>query len=110
MAREFGLARKTIDKMLRYSVPPGYQRHKPIKRPKLGPWQGVIDAILSDDKLRPTKQRHTAKRIFERLRAEHDYTGGYPLPTFRERYVNRILWMMVCRASGVAEGCLQEKS
>ena len=37
VAREFVLARKTIDKMLQYSVPPGYQRHKPIKRPKLGP-------------------------------------------------------------------------
>jgi transposase len=79
VALEFGLARKTIDKMLRYSVPPGYQRQKPIKRPKLGPWQGVIDAILADDKLRPAKQRHTAKRIFERLRAEHDYTGGYTI-------------------------------
>jgi len=34
-AREFGLARKTVHKMLEYSAPPGYQRQKPIKRPKL---------------------------------------------------------------------------
>ena len=74
VAREFGLARKTVSKMLEYSVPPGYQRQKPVRRPKLGPWQGVIDAILEDDKQRPRKQRHTAKRIFERLRAEHGYT------------------------------------
>ena len=66
-AREFGLARKTVSKMLEYSLPPGYQRQKPVRRPKLGPWQGVIDAILEDDKQRPRKQRHTAKRIFERL-------------------------------------------
>ena len=79
VAREFGLARKTVSKMLEYSVPPGYQRQKPVKRPKLGPWQGVIDAILEDDKQRPRKQRHTAKRIFERLRAEHGYTGGYTI-------------------------------
>jgi len=39
-AREFGLARKTIRKMLAYSVPPGYERKKPVKRPKLGPWLG----------------------------------------------------------------------
>ena len=78
-AREFGLARKTVSKMLEYSVPPGYQRQKPVRRPKLGPWQGVIDAILEDDKQRPRKQRHTAKRIFERLRAEHGYTGGYTI-------------------------------
>jgi transposase len=60
VAREFGLARKTVGKMLEYALPPGYQRQKPIKRPKLGPWQGVIDTILVDDKARPPKQRHTA--------------------------------------------------
>jgi transposase len=79
VAREFGLARKTVRKMLEYSAPPGYQRQKPVRRPKLGPWQGVIDAILEDDKQRPRKQRHTAKRIFERLRAEHSYGGGYTI-------------------------------
>ena len=79
VAREFGLARKTVGKMLEYALPPGYQRQKPIRRPKLGPWQGVIDAILTDDKVRPVKQRHTAKRIFERLRAEYEYTGGYTI-------------------------------
>jgi len=68
VAREFGLARKTVRKMLAYSVPPGYQRQQPVRRPKLGPWLGVIDAILKDDKTRPAKQRHTAKRIFERLK------------------------------------------
>jgi transposase len=65
--------------MLQYAVPPGYQRQQPIKRPKLGPWLGVIDAILEDDKLRPAKQRHTAKQIFERLREEHGFTGGYTI-------------------------------
>jgi len=78
-AREFGLARKTVSKMLEYSLPPGYRRQLPVRRPKLGPWQGAIDAILEDDKQRPRKQRHTAKRIFERLRAEHGYTGGYTI-------------------------------
>src|SRR5271170_100718 len=59
VAREFGISRKTIQKMLRYAVPPGYQRLQPVKRPKLGPWVGVIDAILEDDRHRPVKQRHT---------------------------------------------------
>ena len=49
-AREFGLSRKTIRKMLAYSEPPGYERKKPVQRPKLGPWLGVIDQILVDDK------------------------------------------------------------
>ena len=79
VAREFGLARKTVGKMLAYSLPPGYQRQKPVRRPKLGPWQGVIDAILESDKIQPRKQRHTARRIFERLGAEHGYTGGYTI-------------------------------
>jgi len=65
--------------MLQYAVPPGYQRQQPIRRPKLGPWIGVIDAILDDDKQRPAKQRHTAKRIFDRLREEHGFTGGYTI-------------------------------
>jgi transposase len=65
--------------MLQFAVPPGYQRQQPIRRPKLGPWLGVIDAILEDDKQRPAKQRHTAKRIFERLREEHGFTGGYTI-------------------------------
>ena len=76
VAREFGLARKTIGKMLEYSLPPGYRRLKLVRRPKLGPWQGVIDSILEGGKQRPRKQRHTAKRTFERLRAEYKFTGG----------------------------------
>ncbi len=79
VAREFGLSRETVRKMLQYAVPPGYQRQQPIRRPKLGPWLGVIDAILDDDKQRPAKQRHTAKRIFDRLKDEHGFTGGYTI-------------------------------
>ena len=79
VAHEFGLARETVRKMLRHSVPPGYRRQQPVRRPKLGPWLGVIDAILEEDKTKPAKQRHTAKRIFDRLRAEHGFTGGYTI-------------------------------
>ncbi len=59
VAREFGISRKTIQKMLRYAVPPGYQRQQAVKRPKLGPWVGVIDAMQEEDQRRPAKQRHT---------------------------------------------------
>ena len=41
-----------------------------------GGLHGVIDQILRDDQHRPKQQRHTAKRICERLRAAHDFTGG----------------------------------
>jgi transposase len=78
-AKQFGLARETVRKMLRYSVPPGYRRQQPVRRPKLDAWTGAIDQILEDDKAEGRKQRHTAKRIFERLRDEHRYTGGYTI-------------------------------
>jgi len=78
-AREFGLSRKTIRKMLQFSLPPGYERKKPVLRPKLGPWLGIIDQILVDDKTQHKKQRHTAKRIFDRLKAEHAFGGGYTI-------------------------------
>jgi hypothetical protein len=61
---------------MRFSVPRGYVRSKPVVRPKLDPFVLIIDKILADDKARPKKQQHTAKRIFERLRDEHAFTGG----------------------------------
>src|SRR4051812_11798176 len=75
-ARVFGLDPKTVAKMLRFSVPPGYRRSKPPARPKLGAFTGIIDRILEGDRERPRKQRHTARRIFQRLRAEHGFAGG----------------------------------
>ena len=76
-ARVFGLHRDTVRKMLAYSVPPGYRRQNPPRKPKLETYTGVIDRILEDDLRLPRKQRHTAKRIFERLRDEYGFDGGY---------------------------------
>jgi hypothetical protein len=45
-AREFGLSRKSIRKMLQFSLPPGYSRKKPVQRPKLGPWLGIVTVQL----------------------------------------------------------------
>ena len=74
-ARRFGIDPRTVNKMMKFSVPPGYVRKKPPAKPKLDPFIPVIDGILDDDKSRPKKQQHTAKRIFERLRDEHGFTG-----------------------------------
>lgn len=73
----FGISRATVRKMLAYSEPPGYRRSHPVHRPVLGPYVGIIDHILESDRSRPKKQRHTAHRIFERLRDEHGYPGKY---------------------------------
>ena len=74
-ASRFGIARETVRKMLRHSEPPGYRRRQPPKRPKLAPFTDIIDRILEEDRTVHRKQHHTAKRIFERLRAEHGFTG-----------------------------------
>src|SRR5215213_6829011 len=65
--------------MLAFAVPPGYRRRGPPVRPRLGPFTAVIDRILEEDRSAPAKQRHTAKRIHERLRAEHGFAGGYTI-------------------------------
>jgi len=80
-ARYFGVDRKTVSKILKHSVPPGYRRSKPPARPKLDPFIPIIDQILDGDKGEQKKQRHTAKRIFERLRDEHGFTGGITIVT-----------------------------
>src|SRR6476659_2298478 len=75
-ARRFGLDPRTVNKMMKFAVPPGYVRKKPPAKPKLDAFIPMIDRILGDDKSRPRKQQHTAKRIFERLRDEHGFAGG----------------------------------
>ena len=70
--RRFGIDQRTVAKMMVFSVPPGYRRKAPPARPKLDPFIAIIDRILEEDKSRQAKQRHTSKRIFERLRDEQD--------------------------------------
>ena len=78
-SRVFGLDRKTVRKMLKFSVPPGYRRRSSPRRPKLDPFIAIIDRILEEDRHCHRKQRHTAKRIFERLGDEHGFEGGYTI-------------------------------
>ena len=79
-ARHFGVSRQSVRKMLQFSVPPGYRRTAPVRRPKLDEFTGLIEQWLEDDRRHGyRKQRHTAKRIFERLRDEHGFTGGYTI-------------------------------
>jgi transposase len=77
IARQLGHSRKSVDKALRDGLPRGYTRGSPPVSPKLGSFLLIIDEILQSDLTEPVKQRHTALRIFERLRDEQGYTGGY---------------------------------
>jgi len=75
-ARELHHSRNTIAKALKHSWPPGYRRTNPIHRPVIEPVKHIIDAWLEDDRCRPVKQRHTARRIHERLRDEYGFQGS----------------------------------
>ena len=81
--RETGHSRNTIRKVLRGEAY-GYARrgHQPF--PVLGPYLEIIDRWLANDKQRPSKQRHTAKRIYDRLVSEHGFVGS---ETTVRRYV-----------------------
>ena len=76
--RETGIHWTTLEKILSVSSPPGYQRVVPYRKPRIGPYLGRIEEILESDKAMPKKQRHTAKRIWERLR-EEGFEGGYTI-------------------------------
>lgn len=78
-AQRFGVHRNTITKMLQFSVPPGYRRRERPVSKKLGPHIAWIDTILEGDRSVHKKQRHTAHRIFERLRTEEGFCGGYTI-------------------------------
>ena len=74
--RREGIHWETLKKILNNASPPGYQLHQPRPRPKVGPFLEQIAQIIESDKAYPKKQRHTAKRIYERIK-EMGYSGGY---------------------------------
>src|SRR6202050_2211218 len=105
-ARRFGIDPRTVAKMLAFSVPPGYRRSRPPARPKLDAFSGVIDRILEEDKSRPAKQQHTAKRIFERLRDEYGYGGGITIVrgyVHEQRQRQREMFVPLSREPGHAQ-------
>ena len=76
VARELKHSRRTIRKAIMDAGIPAYTRKKPVSKPVLGPHIPIIKQWLEEDRSRPVKQRHTAKRIYDRLRDEHGFTGS----------------------------------
>lgn len=76
ICQEYDLHWKTLQKILNHEEPPGYRQRQPRAKPKLDRFLPIIHEILEQDKASPPKQRHTIKRIFDRLRTEHGYEGG----------------------------------
>jgi transposase len=71
LAARHGVHRRTVKQALASPVPPA--KRSPVGRPapKLGPYRAVIDSWLEADREAPRKQRHTAKRIHQRLVDEY---------------------------------------
>ena len=86
IAKEVGVARDTVAKYAKEEdCSPGPERSVP--RPsKLDPFKTTVDGWLEADRFMPRKQRHTAKRVYDRLVSEKGYEGSYS-PV--QRYVKR---------------------
>jgi transposase len=74
-AAAYHLNFRTVQKILAQPEPLPFRQPVPRVKPVIGPFLSIIHEILDDDHLAPPKQRHTARRIYERLRDEHDYQG-----------------------------------
>ena len=66
--KKYALGWHTLKKILAHEEPPGYRLSQPRRKRKLEPFLSIIHQILESDREAPRKQRHTAQRIFERLR------------------------------------------
>jgi helix-turn-helix, Psq domain len=71
----YGINFRTVQKILEQPEPAAYHAEQPRAKPVLGPYLPIIEQILEADRHAPPKQRHTARRIYERLRDEHNYSG-----------------------------------
>ncbi|MBW0134986.1 IS21 family transposase [Pseudonocardia abyssalis] len=74
LADRYQVHRRTVRQALEDAVPPPRKAYPPRPRPAIDPWTKVIDGWLLADRDAPRKQRHTARRIWQRLVAEHGAT------------------------------------
>ena len=86
LAKKHGVHRRMVRQAIASAIPPASGRSSGTQ-PKLDPVKEHIDQMLEVDRQAPRKQRHTAHRIWTRLREEHP---EHPIgePTVR-RYVRR---------------------
>lgn len=75
ISRETGHSRNTIKKALR-GEPWEYKQRSHQPYPVLENYLAIIDRWLENDKKYPKKQRHTARRVYNRLVLEHTYKGA----------------------------------
>lgn len=74
-ARYFNISRYSVRKMMTLSIPPGYRRTAPVKRPKLDGFIGIIDGWLDSDQTVHRKERYTAKRVFQNMSDRQEFVA-----------------------------------
>ena len=74
LAERHGTHRRTVRQALAAALPPPRKAYPPRRRPAIEPYVAVIDGWLIEDRTAPKKQRHTARRVWQRLVTEHDAT------------------------------------
>ncbi len=74
LAERHGVHRRAVRQALASPLPPPRKAYPPRQRPAIEPWVTVIDGWLLADRDTPRKQRHTARRVWQRLVAEHQAT------------------------------------
>jgi transposase len=76
ISRQLDLARQTVRKAVVSPEPPRYRLSRPRPCPIMGPYGEVIRRWLAQDAHAPPKQRHTGKRIYDRLVSEYGFAGA----------------------------------
>jgi transposase len=74
-AKELGHSRKTVAKAMAHHSPPGYRMGRARACPVMDRFRSLIEQWIESDKTAPPKQRHTAQRMYERLRDEQQFAG-----------------------------------
>ena len=76
LARTFHHSRRTIRRALADPGPWSYRRERVPQEPVMGAVAEIVRRWLEEDLSKPRKQRHTAKRIWQRLVSEYEFSGG----------------------------------
>jgi transposase len=76
ISREFAISRKTVTKYLAEPEPPKYKLQHPRAKPIADQWRKLVQEIVAADETAPRKQKHTARRIYDRLVEDNGYVGS----------------------------------